>query len=92
MRTPWGIADKITKYNDFVSFVSTPSHGGFKVAREALKLMPVAYRNADGWYEEDCEFCKVVLAFPDLFNSEQQTSAKACFEFWFNSDGTYKQR
>jgi hypothetical protein len=38
--------------------------------------MPVYLRNVDGWYEEDCEWAKVALAFPKRFTSKNLEHAK----------------
>lgn len=91
MHTPWGKADLKTTIADGIDFYSTPSHGGFKVSKAMLVKMSVQYRNADGWYEEDCESAKVVLAFPNFFTSDQVDAAAKSFTYWFNIDGTSKK-
>ena len=78
--TPWGKPDDAKAYDNGMVFYSTPSHGGFKVPNELLKTMPIKYRNADGWYEEDCEYAKIILAFPQYFTAKQQESAARTFD------------
>lgn len=90
--TPWGRADYRYKYCSGINSYGTPGHGGFKVSAKMLAKMPEALRNPDGWYEEDCEACKVIIAFPHLFDAGKVASAQKSFDFWFNSDGTYKAR
>lgn len=90
--TPWGKADSKIKVTRGINFYSTPGHGGYKVSKKLNASMPAPLRNSDGWYEEDCEWCKVVLAFPQHFNEDKKETARAVFALWFNNDGTYKQR
>ena len=72
-----------SQIGELIQFVSTPGHGGFYVSPESKKKMPEKIRafntftqrhdgNLEGlWYEEDCDICAVVLAFPDLFSPRQ---------------------
>ena len=90
--TPWGRADDKTEKAPGIVFYSTPSHGGFKIAKPILAVMPKHLVNDDGWYEEDCEWCKVALAFPHLFDEKRFEAAQKTWSFWFKDDGTYKDR
>ena len=90
--TPWGHADYIKHIAPGIIFVSTPSHGGYKVERDVLRTMPKKYRVGGGWYEEDCEAVKVVLAFPKYFSPDHVEAAKESYAYWFKSDGTYEPR
>ena len=38
-------------------------------------LVDEAWRNADGWYEEDSEWAKVAATFPELFTSYERACA-----------------
>jgi len=49
---------------------STAGHGGFHVSPTLNSKMPEALRIEDGWYEEDCDWALVAVAFPDLFAKE----------------------
>lgn len=70
--TPWGFSDQAKEEAPGVVCYQTPSHGGYHVSGDALASMPpelkaVGSRAEDGgyWFEEDCEACAVILAFPD---------------------------
>ena len=53
--TPWGQADCIWPViTGHVWRLSTPGHGGFFVDKEYNRLIPRQFREAHGWYEEDC--------------------------------------
>lgn len=65
--TPWGRADFAYKYAPGVICYSTPGHGGIHLSTKRNALVHPAWRRADGWYEEDCEFSIVALTFPHLF-------------------------
>lgn len=80
-KTPWGPAQNTTKIADGIFFVSTASHGGFWLSRERLNQMPDAlkvnkFTNGAAWFEEDCEYARVVIAFPDLFPAVPEEDAK----------------
>jgi len=62
-------------YGEGIVFYSTPSHGGFKLDEVRNALVPEALRNADGWYEEDCEWAKVAVSFPALFTDRERRQA-----------------
>lgn len=71
MNTPWGKSDSKTTYARGVSFVGTPSHGGFAITRkvaEAHLTIPAQTRaNVQGdyfFYEEDCDAYIVMLEMP----------------------------
>jgi hypothetical protein len=91
MQTPWGKSDHKHVYAPGIVFYGTPGHGGIKVSKHVLAVMPPQYVNRSGWYEEDCEVTKVILAFPHLFPEGAQRDAAASFARWFNPDGTSKR-
>jgi|SRR5271165_777491 len=80
--TPWGKSQHTTNYGRGVNFYSTAGHGGFKVSKALNASMPAAIRNADGWYEEDCEYAKVMIAFPERFTETQFADAKDSLRMW----------
>jgi hypothetical protein len=80
--TPWGKADHASVYGPGVTFYGTPRHGGFKVSKARNDAAPPALRNADGWYEEDCEWAKVALAFPVLFTARERRQAERSLRDW----------
>ena len=74
--TPWGVSDYggrevapgITKH-------STPSHGGYHLSPERMARLrhkfPGFKTFAGGpWFEEDCDWAIVCLAFPEAFPAE----------------------
>jgi len=69
--TPWGDAQSETDVADGITFYSTAGHGGYHVAMHRLEEMgPLArapFAGA-GWFEEDCDWARVALAFPDEFS------------------------
>lgn len=83
MKTPWGKADSAEKIAEGITFYSTPSHGGVKLSPERLASMPAMLREikpfaGPGWYEEDCDYSLVVLAFPECF---EPAAVKRAVEF-----------
>jgi len=84
--TPWGKPDHAVRYGTGIVFYSTPSHGGFKVTPTLNRKMPDHLRLADGWYEEDCDWCRVALAFPALFTARERRHAQQTAE-WAASYG-----
>jgi len=77
-RTPWGSADWVEQFGPGVTSVSTAGHGGLKLSTERNAVIPPALRNANGWYEEDCEVAIVGMFHPDLPWS--RTSSAESFE------------
>lgn len=81
--TPWGAAQTTKNHGSGIMEYTTPSHGGFYVPAEMRVKMPAAlqrhqcFNNLTGWYEEDCDWAIVPLAFPDLFAAETIAAAVA---------------
>ena len=72
MHTPWGRADSQTQVADGIVWFGTPSHGGFLIRDRRRAEMPEPFASfvpfaGVGWYEEDCDWCIVALAFPEHF-------------------------
>ena len=90
MNTPWGKSQgRADKLAPGINFYSTAGHGGYKVSKTTLALMPPALRNEDGWYEEDMEWCKIAIAFPHLFTPAIVSIARELHYFYYNPDGTH---
>jgi hypothetical protein len=92
MNTPWGIAQTQDKVAEGIIFVTTASHGGFCISPEVHAKMPKAYqstfahapnRDKNFWYEEDCDYAKVILSFPDMFMAKEVEVAKKMIEQYF---------
>lgn len=83
--TPWGRADYKNVIADGITFYGTPSHGGFHLSPERQAAMPDALRLPDPWYEEDCDWVRIVCAFPDVFETDTKISpekAEAILKNW----------
>lgn len=75
MNTPWGKSDHEKVYARGIVFYGTPRHGGFHVSKKLNEKIPDYLRNNSGWYEEDCEWAKVAVIFPDFFSAEETLNA-----------------
>ncbi len=69
--TPWGRAQRVEEFAPGIVWCSTASHGGFWLSDERCEKMPEPYRSAErwagrNWFEEDCDWCLVYLAFPEV--------------------------
>jgi hypothetical protein len=72
--TPWGQSQEQQQLAPGLVRYDTASHGGYHVTEPALGEMPAALRAIKpfagaGWYEEDCDWAIVALAFPQYFGS-----------------------
>jgi len=77
--TPWGSAQQVEQQAPGIVFVSTASHGGYKLSPERQRAVPAALRRPNGWYEEDCEAYIVHRTFPDVFATPDQPA-----DYWFH--------
>lgn len=95
MSTPWGKAQQVYEYPNGIRWVSTASHGGFWVPAKLVDRIPAAHRayasqwsGSEQWYEEDCAWAAVVLAFPELArNPEELETAKQTADYWIDKKG-----
>jgi hypothetical protein len=72
--SPWGTPDSAQNIGGGILRIDTPSHGGYFVPEPFNSIIPNAWKTASfngqasaGWYEEDCDWCMVALAFPTTF-------------------------
>lgn len=80
MYTPWGNSQNSTVLADGITSVDTASHGGYHLddkANAKVKMLFPDFRPFAGehWYEEDCDWAIVALAFPELFSDENLRAA-----------------
>jgi hypothetical protein len=85
--TPWGQAQHVTEIAPGIVSVSTASHGGIHLSDERIAEMPKALQdfvpfggkqNGLGrWFEEDCDWSVVALAFPQFFTDSDVKAAHA---------------
>lgn len=91
--SPWGEIDSCEELYPGICLVSTPSHGGIQVDKEAAMLLSPAARKCgfrDGgylWFEEDC--CEPVvlreLLDKGLWQIPERIKAPDAFERSLNS-------
>lgn len=82
--TPWGPAQTARTIADGIVVYSIASHGGIHLSDERLAQMPPLLAAmppfaGHGWYEEDCDWAIVALAFPDYFSPMQLWRAANTF-------------
>lgn len=82
-RTPWGMSDSSKRYARGVVSYTTPGHGGFHLSKTMNSLVHSAWRKANGWYEEDCEWAIVALTFPHLFRAPEIAAARSTAKSWY---------
>ena len=75
MHTPWGRSQTHKKIADGIYSHSTVSHGGFELSTnrylEFKKIFPDFKPYAgDYWFEEDCDWAFVTIAFPQFFSNQ----------------------
>ena len=87
--SPWGKPDSVTELADGIFEVCCPSHGGIAVRFDLLAQIPAVHRDYArrwskgfswdnyGWFEEDCAWSAVALAFPTAFSHEMVMLARA---------------
>lgn len=93
-QTPWGEAQHAKQVGDGIIAYSTAGHGGYELNQsrhEALQRRFKFNTFAGGaWYEEDCDVCAVVIAFPTMFSTSKvvrAVKAAECFKKWEINDG-----
>jgi hypothetical protein len=88
--SPWGAIQDITQVADGIAFVSTPSHGGYKLDKKLNAKIPKIFRDrasiAGGWYEEDCAWSIVAITFPQFFPAEALKRAHESAKYWFKDE------
>lgn len=72
VETPWGPSQMVTEYGIGIKCYECAGHGGFHLSPERMAQLPPTLRSFVGyggvsWYEEDCDWAIVALAFPDYF-------------------------
>lgn len=76
--TPWGASQSSKQWARGIMSYSTAGHGGFSVtpakhAEMLPELGDIGHFEYDKyWFEEDCAYAAVVLAFPELFSDKPE--------------------
>jgi hypothetical protein len=79
--TPWGASDYKSKVTRGINFYGTPGHGGYCVSKGLAAKMHPALQSVGEWYggalwfEEDCAYSAVYLAFPEHFEAAKVAGA-----------------
>lgn len=73
--TPWGPSQHAVAYAAGIVSRQTASHGGFKLSPDRNAQIYPLLRSGDGFYEEDCAWVAVAIAFPDLFTDLESRDA-----------------
>lgn len=82
-RSPWGTIQWAEGLAEGIVQVGTAGHGGVHLNAERNRTMPSMFRNANGWYEEDCERHMVILAHQESFDASDIASAHAAVKRWW---------
>lgn len=82
LSTPWGMSQGATVYAEGVVFHSTASHGGFKLDRARNAGLHLGLRIKGGWYEEDGDWARVAIGYPDLFTDRERALADRTMRDW----------
>lgn len=73
----------VTNIGPGILSVTTASHGGYKLDRVQNAKVHPAFRQAGGWYEEDCRYAVVVVTFPAHFSETTLAGAHKSLKEWF---------
>lgn len=80
--SPWGAVQDEEHIAPGITFVSTASHGGFKVSPELNRKIPASMRREDGWYEEDLDWAIVPIIYPEPFDTKTRDRAITTLKNW----------
>jgi hypothetical protein len=81
--TPWGLPQTISEIAPGIADITTGSHGGYYLSPEINQLVHAAWRDASGFYEEDCQWAVVAITFPESFTPEKVAIAHRTAKNWF---------
>jgi hypothetical protein len=80
--TPWGVADPVAfEKAEGIERYTTPSHGGYFLSKSRLEELTNCIGPVDTfcghpqWFEEDCDWAFVAIAFPQFFSVEELNAA-----------------
>jgi hypothetical protein len=84
VETPWGPSQTIREIAPGITLYTTASHGGYYLSPERVAVMPKPLRDfkpftsgpgPGKWYEEDCDWAVIAVAFPQFFPADASTTA-----------------
>lgn len=76
------------EYTPGIWSVSTAGHGGLKLDRKHQAGMNKNLKQEHPWYEEDCEWSKVVVNYPQYFDTDFVAGAIATVKNWYPDEYT----
>ncbi len=80
----WGAVDNQDKVAVGITWVNTPSHGGFVLSKKRFADMSPKFKQCsfthDHNFEEDISWCGVVLMWPEYFTAEQHNVAQGVYQ------------
>ena len=86
-RSPWGRIQNVNRVAAGISWISTAGHGGFRLSKTRYESMPANLRacsfTGNQFFEEDCSWCAVVMAFPQFCDADQTLSAAMTFNKYY---------
>lgn len=65
--TPWGASQYSESLCRGIVSYGTAGHGGVHLSPTRNMVIPEYMRNANGWYEEDCEWAIAATIFPEAW-------------------------
>ncbi len=90
--TPWGQSQTETKIAEGLINYITASHGGIWLSRERIANFPkpllpfidgnVDCKSGEGWFEEDCDWAFVAIAYPEYFKDYLDSSSKTLLNYY----------
>jgi hypothetical protein len=87
VETPWGLSQSSKEIAPGIIHHETASHGGFYLSPARVAQMPKPLRDfkpfaGANWYEEDCDWAIVAVAFPQFFPAKDILAASATLKSW----------
>lgn len=80
---PWDGVQHSRTVAEGIQWITAAGHGGFRVSESRYAKMPMHLRQlswtADQYFEEDCAWCAVVLAFPEEFTTRDIETAQRTY-------------
>lgn len=92
IETPWGPSQTTDEIAPGITLHTTASHGGYHLSDQRVASMPKPLRDfipfggmqtgPGRWFEEDCDWAVVALAFPQIFPADAIPAALKTLEHY----------
>ncbi|XAI97217.1 hypothetical protein [Dolichospermum phage Dfl-JY45] len=66
-RCPWGVIEEVTDVAPGIVFVTTSTHGGYRLSPGRVSAIDPRWGVSGPWFNEDDEWAIVALTFPEAF-------------------------